>query len=186
MAKKKGKGCLIAIGILVALGVIGAIFGDKNAPNTANNTTSEQQQQKKYGIGDKVSTKKLEFTVLSTDKKKSVSTDDSGVLSYTADGNGIYFIVEFKVKNISGDSISLDSSGFKLVNGDVKYSPSMLFTDEAANIYSINAGMEVTKKLYFEIPEDTNVDKLRLVGSSNIFSDTDGIEIELTPLGSVQ
>ena len=62
----------------------------------------------------------------------------------------------------------------------------MLFTDEAANIYSINAGMEVTKKLYFEIPEDTNVDKLRLVGSSNIFSDTDGIEIELTPLGSVQ
>ena len=93
MAKKKGKGCLIAIGILVALGVIGAIFGDKNAPNTANNTTSEQQQQKKYGIGDKVSTKKLEFTVLSTDKKKSVSTDDSGVLSYTADGNGIYFIV---------------------------------------------------------------------------------------------
>lgn len=186
MAKKKGKGCLIAIGILIALGVIGAIFGDKNTPNTANNTSSEQQQQKKYGIGDKVSTKKLEFTVLSTDKKKSVSTDDSGVLSYTADGNGIYFIVEFKAKNISSDSISLDSSGFKLVNGDVKYSPSMLFTDEATNIYSINAGMEVTKKLYFEIPEDTNMDKLRLVGSSNIFSDTDGIEIELTPLGSVQ
>lgn len=186
MAKKKGKGCLIAIGILVALGVIGAIFGDKNTPNTANNTTSEQQQQKRYGIGDKVSTKKLEFTVLSTDKKKSVSTDDSGVLNYTADGNGIYFIVEFKVKNTSDDSISLDSSGFKLVNGDVKYSPSMLFTDEATNIYSINAGMEVTKKLYFEIPEDTNMDKLHLVGSSNIFSDTDGIEIELTPLGSVQ
>lgn len=181
--RRRGIGCLTVFIILIVLGIIGGMIGGDNTTNNEGNTNNQNEKQENvvYNIGDTVKTDSVEFTVLDVQKEKTVNIDDAGYVSYTAEGNNIYYIVNFKLKNISDESINIDSSGFVLhdYNKDIDYSPSTLFTDDAVNISGFNPGTEVEKKLYYSIPEDCDFDNLKLISNNNIFSNTGDMEILL-------
>lgn len=169
-----GIGCFAIVIIFIILSIIGSFFGSDD-----NSNSGQKEEKIEYSIGQTVKTEKIEFTVLSTDKQKSVSIDDSGYFQYTAEGNNIYYIIKVKIKNISKESIDLDTSGFKLLNNDISYTPSMLFTDSAMNFDGINPGTEIERNLYFDIPEDADLSNATLEAGDNIFSDTGEIKIKL-------
>lgn len=176
-------GIMVLVLVPLSVGISNAYT--KSIPKNENKMTSSEIDNKNkvenisYGIGDKITTDKIEFTVVSVDKKKAVSTDESGYLSYTAEGNNVYYLVKVKVKNISKESVSIDSSSFKLKNKDVEYSPSTLFTDKAMNFDGLNPGTEVEKTLYYSIPKNADLSNCELISQDNIFSEIGYMKIKL-------
>jgi len=82
--------------------------------------------------------------------------DASGYLSYKPESEGAEFlVVNVTVKNDGKESITTDSSFFKLNKGDVVYSPTTIITTDSKFFLfdGINPGLAKTGNVLFEIPE---------------------------------
>jgi hypothetical protein len=163
-------------GIIIALVIIGFIFGDKidlqeiqteNATKTSSNTSSKQQSNnvttsdevKEIGIKEVLQVGDVLFRVEEVSSQKTIS---DGFAKYTADGT--FLIVVVSLKNIGNEPISTDSSFFEIHLGEKRYSPSSLLTIDDQFIYDgLNPDIQKAGRIFFDVPEEVaNSKELRL------------------------
>ena len=173
----------ILLVVLIAIGVIGNMGKDKNnvASPTKASVSDEKDKIEKFKIGDTINTKNIELTVNDKTSSSSVS-DKSGFLSFKPDGeDNKFLILHVTIKNISKEMISLDSRSFQLYSEDTQYSHTMIMVDDGLNYDSINPGVKIKKRVFFDVPKNIADSKnLKLKLGSTFFSNTGGnIEFDL-------
>ena len=108
--------------------------------------------------------------------------DNSGYLTYSPEGESNEFLIlNVTIKNISKEMISLDSSSFQLLDGDVQYSPTMIVIKDGLNYDNVNPGVQIKKRIFFDIPENiAKKENLKLKLGSSFFSNTgNDVEVDL-------
>lgn len=151
----------------------------KFSENMNGNNAGKPQENKKASITELIKTEKVEFTVLSKEVSKKVS--DSEYIYYEPNSKeNSFLILTVKIKNISNSMIKIDSGGFQLFQNEKQYSPTMVSLKDAMNFEDINPGTEITKKIFYDVPDDVaNSTGLVLKTVNNIFSETGEAEISL-------
>ncbi len=159
-----------AIAIIVIIGVSNAgKDGSKTTSNSngevAKTTTGQAQankeEEKKFKIGDKITTGKYEITIISVEEKSSVGSKYAE--SKPADG-GVYVAVKWEYKNISNEPIGSFSLP-KLTLQDAKgtkysedVSASMYYSTEIDKnrkaLSDLNPGIKVLDGGVFEISKE--------------------------------
>ena len=115
-------------------------------------TESETKSDTTHKIGEVVKTKELEFTVLNREIMPQW-VDEDGVEHQKP--QGVYVVVTLKYKNISNNPVKLEGDEIGMVLGNNSYAYS--YRIEHANqdyLDMVNPGVEHTKKLYFDVPQD--------------------------------
>ncbi|MDO5089743.1 MAG: DUF4352 domain-containing protein [Leptotrichiaceae bacterium] len=142
-------------------------------------TNKQLQENKKIAITELLKTEKVEFTVLKKEISKKVSDNDYTYYKPDSENNS-FIILTIKVKNISNKMLKLDNSGFQLFLHDNQYSPSTLMVKDSLDYQSINPGTEITKKVFYDVPDDVaKSEGLVLKTVDNIFSETGEVEVNL-------
>lgn len=164
-------GCLGFIGLFVLLMVIGLIFGEdspeESKPKDVKTDTEEpvkgdsdkeettSSEVEKASVGTALKVGDVEFTVNEVSTTNEIK-DSGGYISYEPDSEGaVFLVVNVTVKNNGKEAITTDSSFFKLIDGDIEYSPSTIITtDSSFFLYDgINPGLSKQGNVLFEIPE---------------------------------
>ena len=166
---KKQKKIPVWVIVIICIVVIGAIAssGDSESPDTTNNTSnntssSTKQTESLYNIGDIITTKKYEITVISVKELDSVGSEY--FKTQPAEG-AIFVAVDFKYKNITDKPIGMfnfpstklvDSSNVKYSNDINASSYYATETDPNRKVLSdLNPGITVTDSDVFEISTDS-------------------------------
>ena len=177
MKKKIGLilGCILFI--ILAVGSV-----PKNSKTSIETTSSKNDGEKKeFKIGDLINTGTIELSINKRSVQKKVN-DNSGYLTYSPEGESNEFLIlNVTIKNISKEMISLDSSSFQLLDGDVQYSPTMIVIKDGLNYDNVNPGVQIKKRIFFDIPENiAKKENLKLKLGSNFFSNTgNDVEVDL-------
>lgn len=162
--KNQGHPILGALGILIGLILIASVItslGDKNTaiPTSSNNTNG--QEEKKYNIGDKITTDKYEINILKVEEKSKVGTEY--FQKQAGDGN-TFICFQVTYKNISNKPIGMfDQPAFKLIDqNNTEYSADAGISgyyateigDDSKIISDLNPGVTVKETGVFEIGKD--------------------------------
>lgn len=170
---KKKRGCLtfflVIVFILVGIGALVAIFGQKNIKtNTKTSSTKlsvineSVPESNTQGESDGRTTKgtsgvigDLELKVNEVAETDSINVGN-GYLVYKPD-SGKYALVNVTIKNNSKQSESLLLNYFKLIGPDgAEYVGTIIVgaDDKFISVDSINPNLDITGNLAFEIPKD--------------------------------
>ncbi|SFL80679.1 DUF4352 domain-containing protein [Salibacterium qingdaonense] len=174
--KKFGIGCLAAIGGLVVLIVIIAIFtsGDSTQTSDDNGTSDSEESSTSSGdessesssgssneetpthsIGDTVEVGQVSYTINSMETAQEVGPD---MLSTTTEETFIILDVEFT--NNGNEAVTVDSNYIKLLSGGSTYEPSSEATTSANStqndstsffLEEVNPGSSTSGKVVFEV-----------------------------------
>lgn len=194
--KKKG-GCLkvglIVLGVIVALGVIGSIFGgggDNDSvssvpPSNITSSTDPEDvpsenpepkapEKSSYSLNEAATCKNTEITVTAIEKSSGKQFDEP------KDGME-YVIVTVQYRNV-GDSrnISYNPYDFKLKNSKGQITDqtfTTVDTDTALSSGELAPGGEISGTISFEAPKDDP--ELILQYRDNVFNDSADIEFKL-------
>lgn len=166
--KKFLKFIAIAIGIFIAIGVIGSMGSDEETSGTDTETTAEEKTDKKdqkeevkvYQIGDLVETGKLAYKVTNAESKSELKSDNEFIESATTSGQ--FILIDIEAFNNDKDARMIDSSMFKILDDQNReFDPSsdsevMMVVDGAIDFFlqDINPGLSKTGQLVFELPAD--------------------------------
>ncbi|MFB4168288.1 DUF4352 domain-containing protein [Virgibacillus sp. JSM 102003] len=202
--KKLFTGCLTAIGAVLVLGIIIALFsGGDDSPDTASGDSGDTKQEetsdnngqkkdkseegkvKKAGIGETATVADVGFTV---DNVKTTSEIDSGnEFVENATTSGKFVILDVTVKNDQKEALTIDSSYFKIKSADgTTYEPitdgqvMMAMGDSMGDFFltQINPGLSKSGKVVFEVSKDLKL-KDSVLHSQTGFFGTESIEISL-------
>lgn len=159
------------IAIIVIIGVSNANKdGSKSTSNsngdgtktTTGQTQANKEEDKKFKVGDKITTGKYEITIISVEEKSSVGSKYAE--SKPADG-GVYVAVKWEYKNISNEPIGAfsfpklalqDAKGTKYsedLSASVYYSTEIDKNRKALS--DLNPGIKVIDGGVFEISKET-------------------------------
>ncbi|MFB9974132.1 DUF4352 domain-containing protein [Allobacillus sp. SKP2-8] len=173
--------------IIVGLIVIGLFFGDgeedgevevTEEESTEANSDSEDNKKdegkkeseeenkdetKTANIGDTATISDFSFTVNGVEEKEEIN--DGNEFTEPATTSGKFVIVDVTVKNDKKESVTIDSSFFKLLDSNgTEYDPNtsgdviMNMTDEDDFfLEQVNPGLEKTGKVVFEVGADVDV-----------------------------
>lgn len=176
-ASNKGvaiSGTALGIAAFVMTGVMtAAVFGGGASPDpqlaTDSGSGQQTQQADVAGVGDPVTDANLTFTVTGVDTTQAIG--DSMVSS---EAQGEYLIVNLTVENTGDESatfnagpsqVALDSEGNKYeTSQDAMMSSSS--EDMNSFLQPINPGNSVEGRLVFDVPENTEIVKVRLQGGT--------------------
>lgn len=154
----KGKGCLIAIGVIVVLGVAGSMIGGNDNQNTSQDTQSTQKQEQ--SIEQKTNNKTPEITVSAVDLSKAFHENElKGKDTYTG-----------KIAKITGVVQSIDEmvgQKFIILDGD---------TENPENIVSIQCFLAKDDAVVKKAMEVTKGSTITLVGKIGEKSINVGVE----------
>ncbi|MFC4559747.1 DUF4352 domain-containing protein [Virgibacillus kekensis] len=202
--KKLFTGCLTAIGALVVLGIVIALFsGGDDSPDTASgnsgkadqeqtsdnnqqeNDKSETENVKKASVGETATVADVGFKV---ENVKTTSEIDSGnEFVENATTSGKFVILDVAVKNDQKEPLTVDSSYFKIKSSDgTTYEPitdgavMMAMGDNMGDFFltQINPGLSKSGKVVFEVPKDLKLEGSVLHCQTGFFG-TESIEISL-------
>lgn len=180
--KTKGcLGCLGCFGFLIAIFVIlgGCSLLVMSLTDSSGDNKTGTKEVKTYKMGDTIGTQNVEIVVF--DKKVTGKVSD-GYLYYKPDGeNNKFLVLNVTIKNISKSMISLDSRSFQLFSGDTQYSPTMLMVNDGLNLDNINPGVQIKRKIFFDLPKEIAESKnLKLKIRGNFFSEIGGnVEVDI-------
>lgn len=166
--KGKGKGNIIAIGIiiLIIIGTIGFKMSNPNNSSVISNSNSKSTSQKKEQsatkVGDVIKTKKFEFVVTSIKERSKVGNK---FFEKSPSKGGTYITVQFQYTNITDKPIGTFSfPAFKLIdksgtmyNSDIDatgHFATELNLDEKV-LSDLNPGITVKGAEVFEISKDS-------------------------------
>jgi len=161
---------LIVVGIIVVLGIIGAVIGGSGNSNSSssNNSNSNESKSTTAGIGQAAKDGKFEFTVNSF--KCGQSSVGKDFLTKTAQGQ--YCLLNVTVKNVEDQAQSLFSSNQYLFDSSNK----KFSADDTATIYAapqsnswyseINPGNSVTGDIVFDVAKDADIVSVELHDSA--------------------
>ena len=160
---------------VVVLGSLGTAGDDEaettTAADTQTQTTTETETtaassesaapvEPSFTIGQVVNVGDVEYTVNSL---STATTLGSEYFNQTA--NGVFLIVEVRVKNNGQKAMMVDTNLFSLVDGEIVYdsdgtASSYANTDESGTnlgffLENLNPGLEKTGKVVFDVPQST-------------------------------
>lgn len=154
--RKTWQKVLIIVGaVIVALAVLGAVFGDPEASDgtsasgdaTADTTTTTEAGLP--GIGDAVRDGKFEFVVTSVEQPGDVY-QPQGLLRDEA--NGTWFVVHMTVENV-GDAEQTFFAGNQRILWDDKEFGAETLTWHGTNGDDLNPGVVVDATVLFDLPD---------------------------------
>lgn len=144
---------------------------------TATETTEVSEEEQTFGVGDIVSVKDVDYTVHGVETSTSV-----GPSIYPTEAQDTFLIVDLTVKNNGNESIMVDTSNFKLIDGEKKFDPDSggsisANQDSEGNsigffLENLNPDVEMRGKVVFDISEaQANSETVQLGVTGNMFSD---------------
>ena len=185
--QKKRGGCLkwivIIFGLLILLGACGAMLGggddatnttpeeaveeeNTEAAATSKETESGEQETSEevveeeeaddiVGLATPLNVGDVEFTVNNWEQATSVGTD-----FMIEEANDTYIVMDVTVANNSNEAITVDSSYFKVVNGENTYEPDTMASSTANEdglglfFEQINPGSSRNAFVVFDVTQD--------------------------------
>lgn len=92
----------IVLIVIVAIGVIGAVFGSggEDEPKADNQKSEEKTKKKEFGVGETVKVEDINITVNSTRVDEGMIASDDGT---------VYFVMDITLENTSDKSYSSSS-----------------------------------------------------------------------------
>lgn len=177
-------GCIVAFILLgILLGACAIFMGNGN--NTSNNTkhhnnnVSEQSDNsiKEYKIGDTAKNDDIDITVNSVESAKQV-----GPSALPTTAKDTFVVVDVTIKNNGNEALTIDSTMFKLKNGektanaDAGASTSANQSDDGTITNSffleqVNPDSTTQGKVVFDVSQDfANSDKKKMEIKSKLFS----------------
>lgn len=176
------------IAVFIVAGAIASNGGNddsKDSKSTAASST-KAESKKEYKIGDTVKVGDMQYKVEKTSTTKKVGPTD---LQDTA--NGIFFVIDLKIKNNGNESVTVDSSFFNLKLGSKTYKADADASmdanqkedgsiDNSFFLQDLNPGSEMSGKVVFDIPEDVaNSSDLKVQVQTGAFgTETENISLK--------
>ncbi len=126
------------------------------------------------GIGDDLKVGDVIFTAHGMDTAASVGGD------FGSDARGTFIVVDVTILNEGSDSITVDSSFFKLKTDDAEYDSdgtASRHANEGTDFFltKLNPGLDLTGKVVFDVPESVlEADDLRLNVQTGFFGTEQG------------
>lgn len=173
--------------LLVVIVLIAAFSGggDDDTPATNSNEASESsstetseatEEDKAFAVGDVVTVGDIDYTVNSVETTKSV-----GPSVYPTDAQDTFLVIDLTVKNNGNESIMVDTSNFKLIDGEKSFdadsSGSISANQDAEGnslgffLENINPDVEMQGKIVFDVTEaQANSETAQLGLTDNMFS----------------
>lgn len=163
---------------------------DKPAePAVAGTTDTKKKEEKKEkpaepkvaGIGEAVKVGNVVFTVHGTETAKTIG---NSALSQNAQGT--YLIVDASVKNEGKESITTDSSFFKLKSGGAEYEADAtadMYVNDANTMFflqKVNPGNTTRGKIVFDVNDDVVNAKDTLLNVQTGFFGTEQGQIKIS------
>ncbi|WP_042454480.1 DUF4352 domain-containing protein [Neobacillus dielmonensis] len=149
---------LIVVIIVIAIASGGGDDTEDNKSDTATeqkdtNTKKTKDTQKTYGIGEPVKVGDVVFTVNDKSSAKNVGGQ------YGANASGTFLILDVTVRNEGKEALTVDSSFFKLYQGDTEYEASTdgtIYANESGKgffLESVNPNLELKGKVVFDVAD---------------------------------
>lgn len=151
---------------------------DTNEPESAEEKKDTKEEKKpEFTIGDVVTVEDLNYTVNSIEVTQSV-----GPSIYPTDAKDTFLVVDLTVKNNGNEAIMIDTSNFKLIDGEKSFDPDSMGSisanqDAEGNstgffLENLNPDVSLQGTVVFDVTEDqANSATVQLGISKNIFSD---------------
>ncbi|MCA9766916.1 MAG: DUF4352 domain-containing protein [Carnobacterium sp.] len=175
----------ILIAVIILISAFSGLGDDDTASSndTAEPVAAEKQKdvekekKSEFIIGDVVAVEKLDYTVNSVEVAKSV-----GPSIYPTDAKDTFLIVDLTVKNNGNEAIMIDTSNFKLIDGEKSFDPDSMGSisanqDAEGNstgffLENLNPDVSIQGTVVFDVTEErANSNTVQLGISKNIFSD---------------
>ncbi|GAE94071.1 phage protein [Gracilibacillus boraciitolerans JCM 21714] len=193
--------------IVVGLIVVSVIFGDdeksesgevtenkateaaegdnQESDDVAEKTDETEDEVTTAGVGDTATIADVAFTVNNVETTTEISTGNEFIEPATTSGQ--FVMIDVTIKNDKKESITIDSSFFKLIGAEgTEYDPStdgnvMMNTNPESDFFltQINPGLEKTGTVVFEVGADFNVADSILQAQTGFWGGTERIEINL-------
>ncbi|MEY8463704.1 DUF4352 domain-containing protein [Streptococcus merionis] len=120
---------------------------------TTSSSETAQVEKSNFKVGDTVTVGDVVYVVNGLESAKTLGN----YLTETADGT--YLVVNLTITNNGKESLSVSDSFFKVLSGDMEYSPdstaSMYANDDSQGFWleSINPGLSKTGKIAFDVTD---------------------------------
>jgi len=148
------------------------------ATETSETASSEAtEEEKTFTVGDVVTVGDLDYTVNSVETTKSV-----GPSAFPTEAQDTFLVIDLTVKNNGNEAVMIDTSNFKLINGEKSFD-----ADESGSISAnqdsegnstgfflenLNPDVELQGNIAFDVTEDqANSETAQLGITNNTFSD---------------
>lgn len=172
--------------LLVVIALIAAFSGGGDDDTTTNSnkasesssteTSEATEEDKSFAVGDVVTVGDIDYTVNGVETTKSVGPSD-----YPTDAQDTFLVIDLTVKNNGNESIMVDTSNFKLIDGEKSFdadsSGSISANEDAEGnslgffLENINPDVEMQGKIVFDITEaQANSETAQLGLTDNMFS----------------
>lgn len=157
-----------------------------DAQGSGNNDKQEKpKEDKKHvaGIGEAATVADVSFTINKVEETKEIKQEYGDPV--TTDGK--FVIAEATIKNDQKESLTIDSSFFKIKANGSEYEPATdgevimamsMNGEKDFFLQQVNPGLSKTGKVVFEVPADVNV-KDAVIHCQTGFFGTETIEINL-------
>lgn len=167
------------LAVIVVGAIVGGLGGEETATDADTKETTESTPAKEeptFKVGDVVTVGDMEYTVNGLEVSKSV-----GPSIMPTDAKGTFLIVDLTVKNNGNEAVMVDSSFFKLKEGDKSFEADATGSmsanqGEDGNITNsfflenLNPDIEMQGKIAFDISEEqANSTKTQLEVSTGAF-----------------
>lgn len=179
--KKKGKGCLMIVGVVILLAIIASLFGgDKEEAknDTTKNDiptkveekkTEPKKEEQNYSIGQDVTVGKLGVKVNSVEEKTEFTSDNEFIDPVKTEGK--FVVVDATLTNNDKEARAFSSTQFKLIDSEGKEYETltdanlmMILGDKDLFFENCNPGMSRTGVFVFETPTNVTDYKLKVLG----------------------
>lgn len=172
--KKLGIGCLVVVGVIFLLGIIGAIAGGSKSTNNSNgSSTASNNQQTEIKtvakVGEPVQDGDLVFTATEVNTATTLGSQ------YTKkDPQGVFYVITLKIENKGKETKTVDSSMITLTDNQGRKFDRSIEGQTAKGLsqgkvdlflQQVQPGLGVTGDIVFDIPTDAAGLKLIVKGS---------------------
>lgn len=180
---------LLAIVVLIIFGgALGGSDTDNTKSSDASKETSKEsakKEEKTYGIGDIVSVGDMEYAINSVETAKQI-----GPSVFPTNAKDTFLIVDMKVKNNGNEAVTVDSSFFKLKEGEKTFEADSMASmsanqnenGEIVNSFfleQLNPDMEQTGKIVFDISESQATSENNILQAQTGYFGTKTVNINL-------
>ncbi len=165
------------VGLVLVLSVAAALVPGSDTDDADSDDTA--QASKTAAIGDAVTDKDLQFTVLEVTTPDSVGEDP-----FAKKPQGKFYVVKVKIENVSKETQTITNGSFSMTDSQNRtYETSsdgqaaLMLSDESNDIFveEIQPSLSIEGKVVFDVPADAA--DLTLIAKGSIFSD--GVKIKL-------
>jgi archaellum component FlaG (FlaF/FlaG flagellin family) len=165
--------------VLFLIGVIGGASGNKSKSSVSENkgastesVVQDSQNELVARINEEVVDKDMAFTV-----NEVITVDSLGSNYINKNAQGVFYVITLTVKNNGGDTKTIDSSQFQIVDGQGRKYDRSIDGQTAKGLsqghvdlflQQIQPSLSVTGDLVFDVAKDAT--DLKLLVKDNIFS----------------